>query len=130
MSGRRKLSADVVRVSRRFENWRSKRTIGDRIPDTLWRAAVQLACKHGVAQVTAALRLDYYALKKRVKAMQTDEPDHTPVEFVELNAPVAAVASEYTIELEHPEKGSMRISIRGGAAPSVVELGREFWRDA
>ena len=131
MSGRRKLPTDLDRACRRFQKWRSKRVPRERIPDALWRLATRLACKHGVAPVSSALRLDYYSLKRRVNDLQAVESADKPAEFVEVNSSALSMTAgtECRIEFEHPDKGALRISIKGGDPLNVAELGREFWRE-
>lgn len=54
-------------VRGRFERWRRAHRIRSRLPNGLWAAAVQAALAYGIHRVSRALRLDYYALKKRVE---------------------------------------------------------------
>ena len=37
----------LARLERRFAAWRKGRTIGERIPERLWRAAADVAVAHG-----------------------------------------------------------------------------------
>jgi hypothetical protein len=48
----------------RLERWRKKRKGGERIPETLWAAAGELARTHGVNQVSRALRLEFKQLRR------------------------------------------------------------------
>ncbi len=86
------LPAPLEAIRRRFERWRRTRTGRSRIPDTRWTAAVQVAGHYGLHRTTQALRLDYYALKKRVEDAASDREPHreaaTP--FLELPVPVSA----------------------------------------
>ena len=66
-------AADLQRLGQRFTAWRSRRTLGTRIPAPLWRAAVALACQQGVGRTALALGLGYHALKRRVES-------HTAIE--------------------------------------------------
>ena len=63
---RTRVPATLARLERRFSAWRRSRAVGQRIPDPLWTAAVQVAAEHGVNQTASVLSLDYYSLKKRV----------------------------------------------------------------
>ncbi len=105
------------------------RTARSRIPDTLWTAAVQAAGQYGLHRTTKALRLDYYALKKRVEDAATDrEPDgEAAATFLELPTPVSAGASECVVELEDSGGAKMRLHLKGGAVPDVTALVRSFW---
>ena len=55
-------------VQRRFERWRQSRTLGTRIPDSLWAAAAKMARSYGVNRTAKVLGLDYYSLKERAEA--------------------------------------------------------------
>ncbi len=122
------LPAPLEAIRRRFERWRRTRTGRSRIPDTLWTAAVQVAGHYGLHRTTQALRLDYYALKKRVEDAASDREPHreaaTP--FLELPVPVSGGVSECVVELEDPGGAKMRLHLKGGAVPDVTALVRNF----
>ena len=63
----RDLPARLERLRRRFERWRGTHKARSRIPDPLWAAAVKMADTYGLYRTAKVLRLDYYALKKRVE---------------------------------------------------------------
>lgn len=63
---RRDLPARLAGLRRRFEDWRRTHEARSRIPASLWRSAVKMAGVYGLNRTARALRLDYYALKKRV----------------------------------------------------------------
>ena len=65
---RRETWADLSRAAVRFEQWRGRSAAGAKIPATLWKSAVKLAGRHGVSRVATVLKLDYYALKRRLGA--------------------------------------------------------------
>jgi hypothetical protein len=115
----------------RFERWREERRRGERIPLALWGQAVALVERHGLNRTAAALRLDYYQLKKRVK--QSASPETEPREsgancrFEELPASVFASPVECVLEFENAVGARLRIEWRGGTAPDVAALGRDFW---
>ncbi len=62
----RDLPARLEGVRRRFERWRRTRKVRSRIPEPLWASAVKMAGTYGIHRTAKALRLNYYALKKRV----------------------------------------------------------------
>ena len=123
------LPASLEALRRRFERWRRSRTGRSRIPDTLWTSAVQAAGRYGLHRTTKALRLDYYALKKRVEDAASDcEPGReAAATFLELPASVSGGASECVVELEDPGGAKMRVHLKGGAIPDVTALARSFW---
>jgi hypothetical protein len=122
----------------------------------LWASAVELAGRYGIHRTSEALRLDYYAVKKRVEQQiaavglgegaATQQRLAAPA-FVELTSSVAqrrfgprAIAEpeaagpwECTVELEDTHGARMRVHLRGVAAPGtiprmvVAALSRSFW---
>jgi len=141
--GRRKreVARDLARGRARFGAWRKTRKPKCRIPEPLWALAVELADKHGLHPTAAALRLDYYSLKKRVEQARSPGPA-----FIELGPvpPIGAVSpattggggrpgdapcasGECVIELEDGA-GRMRVILKGYDAPDVAALARGFWR--
>ena len=125
-TGTGSLPAEMRRVCRRFEGWRSSHTGRLPIPDDLWAAAAELARSHGVFQTAKILHLEYGKLKRLAQSTASDAGAMTPPAFVELMAPHAAGPSEYLIELEGP-RGKMRIQWKGTTAPDLSELSRVFW---
>jgi hypothetical protein len=106
VNARRAEPADLSRVRRQFEAWRTRKGSGEAIPPNLWQGAAALARRHGAGRIALALGLDSHKLKqislgrwsgrklKRaavVKAVQ-EEPGVTEVgadtRFIELQAPV------------------------------------------
>ena len=151
------LPARLEGTRRRFERWRRTRKGRSRIPEMLWASAVKAAGKYGVNKTAQALRLDYYALKKRVEAagsrrvpggkvashpisdreaVSADGPltAIAPVKgrqavatFVELASPAPASTRECILELEDPGGAKMRVHLKGVEAPDLAALSRSFW---
>ena len=61
-------------LARRFKLWRAARPRGQRIPDHLWQAAIEVARLHGLNPTVAALKLNYYDLQRRLQARRTPRP--------------------------------------------------------
>lgn len=119
-------------VRRRFERWRRTRSVGARIPEPLWAAAVKLADSCGVHPTARELGLDYYCLKKRVKIQQRASRRAPPskslgASFLELPAAPGIGSSECVLELESAEGAKMRIRWKSGEAPDLASLSRSFW---
>jgi len=129
----RGLPAQLESTRRQFERWRQKRTLGTRIPESLWDEAVKLAGIYGVWRTASTLRVDYYSLKRRLKrsapaaasAAQDEKPENAPT-FVELPAPLTST-SECIVELENAEGAKMRVHLKGVASPDLAALSRSFW---
>lgn len=123
------LPARLERTRRRFERWRRKRKGRSRIPETLWASAVKAADTYGLTRTARELRLDYYALKKRVEPANSAPPSEegAVATFVELAPPVSGNSGECILELEDPGGAKMRVHLRGVEAPDLTALCRSFW---
>lgn len=116
--------AGFVGLQRRFEEWRRLRQRGGRIPEALWSAAVQVAREHGVSRTSQRLRLDYYALKRRLQALNRESE---PVEFVEVTPKALSSSPEVVVELRDDQGWQLRIELRDPA--SAEALARSLWRE-
>ena len=92
--------AAIQEAQVQFENWRRERKRGERIPENLWAAAVELAKQHGVWPTARSLHLDHSRLKRCVE----------------------------NVEMEDGRGARMRIELKG-AAPDVAALSRTFWSE-
>ena len=115
--------APLSRLAQRFAAWRKTRATGERIPESLWRAAVKMAVTHGLGPTARVLKLDYYSFKKRVDCDSSSAPSST---FVELpSSPL--VSNECVIEWEDATGARMRVHVKGQTLPDVLALSRGFW---
>jgi hypothetical protein len=121
---RSEVPTSLSRLEQRFAAWRKKRAAGQRIPQSLWKSAVEVAAQHGVSSTATFLRLDYYALKKRMEDASSSRPSSA---FVELPAVPLSMMSECIIEWEDVAGARMRVQLRGQNAPDVLALSRGFW---
>ncbi len=114
-----------------FERWRTQRKARSRIPESLWRTAVKLAVEFGVHRTAKALRLNYEALKVRVKAAQP-EPSSTasPTQFVELVPGILPSTGKCVVELEDGHGARMRIHLEHADAKLLSALASAFVRGA
>ena len=119
------LPADLLQARSRFQAWRGRRKVGERIPQPLWTLAVRLAKAHGVSRTAAALGLDYYSVQKRAEAAATPPRSDGPA-FVELTSPVM-VAKQCRFELDNGAGATMRVQLVGYDAADVEALARHFW---
>jgi hypothetical protein len=131
------LPAGLVSLRGRFEQWRGTRTVRSRIPEPLWVAAVKLADKYGLHRTAKALRVNYYALKKRVEekatASSTNATKGDAATFLDLGAavPTPSISTgscECTLELKNTDGAKMRIHVSGIATPDLVALSRSFYQ--
>ena len=134
---RRDLPARLEGLRGRFERWRRTRKARSRIPESLWASAAKAAGTYGLHRTARALRVDYYALKKRVEGASVIKkrgvaaPAATASEapggatFVELPAAWSG-GGECTLELEDAGGAKMRVHVKGFAAPDPAGLSRSF----
>lgn len=127
MPARKRTSASSLsQLSRRFIAWRAKRVKGQRIPSSLWNAAVDMAKVHGVYATARSLQIDYYSLKQRLEREDASNRTATSA-FVELPASLLPTANECLIEWEDPAGGRMRVHVKGQELPDLLALSRNFW---
>ena len=119
------LPADLLQARSRFQAWRGRRKVGERIPQPLWTLAVRLAKAHGVSRTAAALGLDYYRLKELATAAAS-EPHSSGPAFLELTPPVLD-AKQCRFELDNGAGATMRVELVGYDAADVEALSRSFW---
>ena len=119
------LPADLQSARSRFQAWRVRRTIGERIPRPLWELAVQLAKLHGVSRTATALGLDYYSLQQRAGVGAAQDQTSVPA-FVQVTAPVMA-AKQCQVELDNGSGDTMRVQLVGYDAADIEALARGFW---
>ena len=129
----RDLPARLERLRRRFEGWRRTRKVRSRIPESLWASAVKLAGTYGIHRTAKALRVDYYALKKRVEGAPAAIASKAPAEvaraqFLELPAAAWVGSGECTLELEDAGGAKLRVHLKGFEAPDLAALSRSFWQ--
>jgi hypothetical protein len=112
------------RVYQRLQRWRRKRKGRSRIPESLWKAAGQLAREHGVNPVSRALGLEFNRLRQMADATGPSRRRKPPA-FVELVAPPEAVTPQCAIEVEG-KQGKLRIELRGTTA-ELASFSRILW---
>ena len=118
------LPLPLRRAAERFRQWRRVRRGRTPIPKPLWTLATQLAGTFGVSKTAAALKLDYYSLKRRLSE-STSAGD--PTAFLELPGSSLAVAGECIIDCENSVGARMRIHLKGVGLPDLAALGRSLW---
>ena len=118
----------IVQLQRQLDQFRSAQPPRTKLPESLWRAAVELARQHGVYSVAHPLRLDYMRLKTRLGGVPSLRRKATKPAFVELIAPHPATLEECIIEFESSRGGKIRIQWKASAPPDWASLLRA-WRE-
>jgi len=114
------------KVYQRLQRWRGQRTGRERIPESLWAAAGELARRHGVNQVSRVLRLEFNHLKRVASTKEAKGGNRSTTAFVELIAPQAAVERESAIDVEGP-RGKLRIELNGTVTAELIDVSRALW---
>jgi hypothetical protein len=130
---KRAVVGELGAVRERVEQWReSRKDVGERIPEELWSAAVEVARVEGVYATSKALRFSYTSLKERVNLAQGQgrEGPGARLEgptFVELGGgPVGS--GKTVIEIVGRSGGRMRMELSGTSGMDMMGLVQAFWR--
>jgi hypothetical protein len=123
---------DVEELRKRFEEFRSQHQRRTRLPEELWRAASEIAGRHGMNLVCRCLRLDVNSLKKWMgKGVSGARPKYArrkrsaitpPATFMELLTPGSRVAASCIIEVESQRGGKLRLELKGIATSEIAQL--------
>ncbi len=116
-------SPALADVHHQFDEWRKTRTKRTPIPEALWDAAVSLVPEHSVYEVSKCLHLDFKILKERVRQRDT----RSSMSFIEIDAKQLLPGSECIVEMEHRDGSRMRMHLRGGTQPDLIEIAKAFW---
>jgi hypothetical protein len=129
-----RLPARLETLRRRFQRWRETHKPPSRIPDALWARAARMAGLYGLHHTARTLRLEYYALKRRVGQSSTALPQKRGVQaaaaFVEWPAAVPVTPCECVLELEDGRGAKMHVSVKTATTPDLTALSRSFWDPA
>lgn len=135
--GRKKtrlLDARVEPLRTQIERWRQTRAQRSPMPGPLWRAAVELARKHGVYAAAQALRLSYGSLRTRTeeageprqRRRESPPPQTTFVDLPPALLSAAAGSSGPIVEVVGPSGQRLTVRLRSGEL-DVAELIRACW---
>lgn len=119
----------LTQAKRSFEHWRRSRGRRERIPERLWRMAMEVAAVGGLSATARRLRLNATELKKRMQAAADDQGREEDPRFVELPFVGAAPLPECILEAEDPSGTKLRIHLKAEATAQALSLGRMLWRD-
>lgn len=120
----------------RFERWRGQRTGRARIPEALWRSAVELAAEFGVHRTSKVLRLNYETLKARVNVAPPESfgrgpcSADSPAKFVEFLAGTLPGGGACAVELEDGHGARMCVHLEHADATVLAALASAFVRGA
>ena len=113
--------------------WRSTRPRSSRIPEDLWSRATELAERHGVAKVAAALKLDYTSLKRRLTSAGKrpaggERTSPQSPAFIELDFGLPIAPSPCVLILADRHGRTLRIELPCTASRDLAEIARSLWQ--
>lgn len=118
----------LIEVQSQFAAWRKTNKRRERIPETLWSAAVKLSENHSIHKISRALRLNHSDLRDRVaerKSMQTHNVtpsrNFIAIEMENLQS------AECVIEMEHHNGNKMRMHFKGKTDLDLRSFADSFW---
>lgn len=118
----------VKRVQNQVARWRRLRSPGTRMPERLWRAAVEAARSHGVSAVARAAQLAYYSLKRRLEVpVGKLEPAQSFVEVAVSPMPTLG-SREHVVSMELT--GGVQVRVVTSDADLVLRLTDSILRES
>ena len=133
MRGRRgePVAADMAEVAGRLARWRQSRSPRERIPESLWNSAAELADRYGLTQTAKTLGLGYASLSERVRRRGADrkqgQVSSARPAFVELTPALLSGPCQCVIHFERADGSRLRMELVGCGAAELAALGRSFW---
>ncbi len=119
-------------VTEHFDQWRSHKRKGERIPQQLWSEAIGLLCDYPISRVVSTLRLCGTDLKRHQAQLSDTKstPDASPgMAFMELEArlikpSLRPVEASLVIELQRPD--GLRLRVESANTTDLVVLAERF----
>ena len=122
----------MAEVERQFQIWRSSRKKGAVIPQSLWKAAVELSSHHTLSAIAKVLRLDYVKLKEQAgssRGMKNEQVWRGGANsaFVEVGVFPEMGSCEWQVEMEDGCGRRLKLRLRGSSGEAAVEIARVLW---
>jgi hypothetical protein len=117
-------------VERRWTRWRRGRNRG-RVPNELWRQAVDVAAVYGVESTATRLNVEVDRLREQLRQQHGVSGRSAPPAFVELSSIPAIPVNpgrEWTVELEEVSGRKLRVACKGLSTAQVIEVAQSLWR--
>lgn len=115
----------LLALQQELARWRQRRIGRRALPEPLWQRAAQLAHHLGRNRVSAALKLNYYSLKKRQAALESSRPE-ARAHFIEM-APVLPPPLQCRLECAKASGDTLSLNLAGDCAGTVLALAQAFW---
>ncbi len=119
-------------VAKHFQDWRSKKEKGERIPDRLWLESIELLCDYSLNRVARTLHLCATDIKKRQHALSAQSglttPGSTGMTFVEIDPTGVDAAAARTAVMELERADGLRLRIQPQTPADTLALFERFLR--
>ena len=118
-------------LAQRLQGWRATRPLGQRIPEELWKAAVDLARAHGLSRTATALKLSYADLQRRLSGQRMSRRGRrlSAPAFVELAPALPATLRESgTLEVVQGSGSRLILRLPNAKAKELLPLVQLFLR--
>lgn len=120
----------IEEVKQVFNAWRNNRIKREPIPETLWQDAVLLHTKYPLFEIVKTLRLNYGALKERIKRYNKENINSNESQsFIKLeleNKPVLIKTHSINFVLEKPDGWKLQMEIHKMSKQDINELIKSF----
>jgi len=118
-------------VAKHFEQWRSTKDKGERIPQRLWSEAVGLLEVYSLFEVTRTLRLDWAKLKRHWRALDSgterERPGGGAMAFVEIDTSVVErLPGPGGVEIELERADGLRLRLPRAERADMLALLERF----
>ena len=119
-------------VAKHFEQWRSTKKKGERIPERLWSEAIGLLGEHSLSQVTRTLRLGWADLNQRRRMMDSGKDRQSiggAMAFVEIDTSVVdqtLMPSDSTVAIELERSDGLRLRLHRAKRADMLALIERF----
>lgn len=123
------LKIRIEPLRERVESWRKNKGSNEKMPETLWGEAIEMARVYGVSPVQRILRIDYRGLERRLGINKPAAPGRPPREQSFIELPVLPTRrAEHLVELEDGTGRKLSLKIAAGHLAEVLPLAQAFWR--
>ena len=122
-------SSPFQALAQRLKAWRATRSPGARIPEELWKGAVDLARVHGLSPTVTALNVGYYELQRRLGGAGKPRRQGAPVtQFVEVSALPTSPGQPGTLELVQTSGARLTVRLPNAGAKDFLPIVHLFLR--
>jgi hypothetical protein len=114
----------LKKVQADFKKWRKTRGKRTKIPDHLWRCAIELTNSHRITNITNALGINHSALKNRIKSTKINHIKSSEhIAFLELDVkqPTTILNGNTLVEYKRLDGSSMAVQTSCSQVVTLIE---------